>query len=347
MNKKFISLCPYVVLMVTTPDVFADEKKVTKNKSPVYKATEYIKSGSAEEKEWIAAIAESWPSNMNKNIANIKNAKLPDFNINYDSKLFGSKSNPPDLSAPNLGLNTKTYEEESIEIGQKQKILHYHTTSIGTNSATHSSEASALGADAKANTDRSLALGSNSIAQRKYNENLRNKIKQHLPKEKKEAIVREASFGHNGEGEYKTMQLSQISHIAPGTEDTDAVNVHQMQQTIDKKLNDRIGKVDDLEKNTIQVEEHNIRARGSADKTEASQIQTVQHEQAALTAKTNTEKHENNAQTALKETENHRDKANVLVREIQHEASIIGSKVSQDVDTGVIHVGKSLDGKTV
>ncbi|PAU99994.1 hypothetical protein CBG25_19665 [Arsenophonus sp. ENCA] len=197
-------------------------------------------------------------------------------------------------------------------------------------------------------------------------------------------IIEELSLGYiikGSKGSENKYLFRQLSHIAPGTDPTDAVNLYQMQQEIDNKLNSRIGKVE-------EIENHNVRAKRSADNTETSESKTIQHEKTALKAKTNSQEHMTDAKLALTKTEEHRDEAktafdaivkhrndanqaltettghrdnaydalikvkghentaNSIVERLKREASSVEGEVTQDSD-GTMHIGEALKGTQI
>jgi autotransporter adhesin len=139
---------------------------------------------------------------------------------------IGYNSWAPGNSSTALGRGAFAYEDYSIAVGYQALGNQINTIAIGTNSLANDESAIAIGAGSESTGNNSVALGAGSFADRDYS----------------------VSVGSAG-------NERQITNVAAGTEDTDAVNKAQLDEVAGSvgELADTAVQYDDDSKGTITL----------------------------------------------------------------------------------------------
>ncbi|WP_406850548.1 YadA-like family protein [Candidatus Arsenophonus nilaparvatae] len=167
------------------------------------------------------------------------------------SSALGLKAEASGYASTAIGKESKATCKFSSALGTKAEASRYASTAIGGGSKATGKFSSALGTKAEASRYGSTAIGASSKAKREYTENLIDMVRNQLNDPDKNALITELSVGYIVQEDKKSgtagvKKFSQITHVAPGTEDTDVVNLYQMNSAIEKKLSDtRINHLED------------------------------------------------------------------------------------------------------
>lgn len=267
---------------------------------------------------------------------------------------MGQVSSAKGFYATAVGPESIANGRESSVFGHRANSYAHHGTALGRFAKTEGDQATALGSFAEAYEKNSVAIGSDSKAKRKYDENINSKIKEKDDFLTKKFQISEISVGDdNSSTENGHIHLRQITHVAPGTENTDVASVGQLNK-IRTEFEKTIGTFNDLQRAKTETEEHRDAANTALIDTEKAKTKAEANRDAANTAKEETEQaktetkgHRDAANKARIQTEVSRDVAKKVITQLNTEVSEIGRKIKQEDDTGTIHIAKKQDGKTI
>ncbi|MGP1947496.1 MAG: YadA-like family protein [Arsenophonus sp. NC-PG7-MAG3] len=223
---------------------------------------------------------------------------------------------------------------------------------IGLSSNSWGDGSLALGRNAVARERSSVALGTDSLANRQYDKKILETILAEQDSQINLKNIREVSLGSKIPVSGLSNFFSQITHVAPGTEDTDAINLYQLKK-VKRTIDERIAEVDKIKitKNNIEQFQNEAKnayeatVKSSDDAKTASEI-TTQHRNNANIALTETQKHRDNAYDALTMVKVHENSADLIVKQLKKEASLVEGKITQDSD-GKVYIGKELEGSHI
>ncbi|WP_334468309.1 YadA-like family protein [Arsenophonus sp. PmNCSU2021_1] len=249
----------------------------------------------------------------------------------YASTAIGEGSKATAHFSSALGRRAEAYGEESTSIGVNSKAANHLSSALGSAAEASGYASTAIGGASKATGKDSIAVGSKSIAQREYTRDITDTLRKQLPY--KDALIREFSMGsvvqdNKSSTAGTNVILSQITNVASGTEDTDAVNLYQLNK-VKRDVDERIGEVDKIKN----------------DAKDALDV-TTQHRDNANLALKETEKHRDNVYGALTSVKMHENSADLLVKRLKREASLVDGKITQSSD-GTMYIGKELEGSQI
>ena len=158
------------------------------------------------------------------------------------------------VNSDNTGISATSSGDESVAVGFYSKSAGKDSTALGARSNASSASGTALGHYANTTVDNGVALGSKSQASREAG------VQGYVPEgteltdEQKnsstwKSTMAEASVGSEG-------NTRQVTHVAAGSEDTDAVNVAQLKavdQKINSDVNGQIGQLQEQFGNQISA----------------------------------------------------------------------------------------------
>lgn len=183
------------------------------------------------------ALGNNSNSNEDRSISIGHNSQV----LAVDSIAVGNNSSVAGDRSIAVGNNTNTLSINSMAIGMYAQAAQEGGMAIGPYSTSTGKNSVSIGFDSKSSSDYATALGYYSKATRKYD----NKLKSSITKEMSIELQQEKNI-HIGElsiggGEYNSANkgaysvYSQITHVAPGIEDTDAVNLLQAKNIVKRE----------------------------------------------------------------------------------------------------------------
>jgi trimeric autotransporter adhesin len=123
------------------------------------------------------------------------------------SVAIGASSRASGTNALGIGANAFASNADAIAVGANTQASGAHSAALGSNARATGNHALALGATSRASADNSIALGYGSVADR----------------------ANSVSIGADGNERH-------LTHVAPAIEGTDAVNLNQLNQTMNGSL---------------------------------------------------------------------------------------------------------------
>ncbi|MGP4123651.1 MAG: YadA-like family protein [Sodalis sp. (in: enterobacteria)] len=192
----------------------------------------------------------------------------------------------------------------------------------------------ALGYRAIAEQEHSVALGSHSVSTRQYTPELIKKITNELPlkipvednldyKYQYSEVSLGGPCGYSMLTRDRLIKLSQVTHLAPGIEETDAVNLFQTQSIVKNEL-------EKLKLNTAEVHKKEINQLKNHINYPTQEIYSYTKRVA----------------DAMHSITNYQMQAKAMIEELHNTAAILTTHISQD-DDGTMHIGKTLKGTTL
>ncbi|MGP1947250.1 MAG: YadA-like family protein [Arsenophonus sp. NC-PG7-MAG3] len=240
------------------------------------------------------------------------------------------------------GFNSYNAGNYANSIGSSSVAIGLSSNSLGDGSL-------ALGRNAIARKMSSVALGTDSLANRQYDKKILETISAEQDSEINSKNIREVSLGSKIPVNGLSNFLSQITYVAPGTEDTDAVNLYQLKK-VKRTIDERIAEVEKIKINQNNIEQlqngaknaYEATVKSSNDAKSASEVIT-QHRNNANIALTETQKHRDNVYDTLAMVKVHENSADSIVKRLKKQASLVEGQITQDSD-GKIYIGKELEG---
>ncbi len=151
----------------------------------------------------------------------------------------GSWANVNGSFSTAMGYNSQTFGQQSLAIGGYQAVANAkYSTAVGSwaNVAADAEYGLAMGYNTKVNVEQGVALGSSSVA------NVAKGVTGWSPEALSEAEQKSSTWtstaGAVSVGDSDNGITRQITNVAAGTEDTDAVNVAQLKQAITSSVDD-------------------------------------------------------------------------------------------------------------
>ncbi|MGP1925054.1 MAG: YadA-like family protein [Arsenophonus sp. NEOnobi-MAG3] len=226
------------------------------------------------------------------------------------------------------------------------------SVAIGLSSNSWGDDSLALGRNAVARERSSVALGSDSLANRQYDKKILEAILVEQDNQINSKSIREVSLGSKIPVSGFPKFVSQITHVAPGTEDTDAVNLYQLKK-VKLAVDERIGEVDKIKttKNNLEQFQNEAKVAYEAtvknrDNTKSASEVTTEYRNNANIALTETQNHRDNAYDALTRVKVYENSADSIVKRLKKEASLVEWQVTHDSDW-TMYLGKELEGSHI
>lgn len=206
---------------------------------------------------------------------------------------------------------------------------------IGKNTEATKNDSTSIGHGASTSEEYSTALGSHASATRQYTADLNKKIKKELPSGTgfhDGFYVSRHQFGEVSVGGIssdddnsmnKLDKYSQITHVAPGTDDTDAVNLFQTKNIVK-------GEVGKLQLGVISAHKEEVDKL----KNEVSNVKQEIHQ------------HKKRAEELSQGTEEYQNTVSTIIAKLQNNTANLNKTINQDND-GTMHIGKTLEGTTL
>ncbi|MFP3028820.1 MAG: YadA-like family protein [Arsenophonus sp.] len=267
---------------------------------------------------------------------------------------------------PVLAIDSDYMEKLELEQSKAHKISGINSYSagsyansngdssvaIGISSNSWGDDSLALGRNAVARERSSVALGSDSLANRQYDKKILDAILVEQDNQINSKNIREVSLGSKIPVSGSPKFVSQITNVAPGTEDTDAVNLYQLKK-VKLTIDDRIGEIDKIKTTKNNVEQFQNEANDAyeatvknRDNTKSAAEVTIQYRNNANIALTETQKHRDNAYDALTRIKVDENSADSIIKRLKKEASLVEWQVTQD-DSLAIYIAKELEGNHI
>lgn len=149
----------------------------------------------------------------------------------YSTAIGGGYATAEGKFATAIGTSSQATAENTVALGGAAEAKGQFATAIGTSSQATAENAVALGGAAKANVSGGVALGTSSVADRAAGE------KGAFAPTQINEIAQSTWISTQGAvsvGDTEKNITRQITHVAAGSEDTDAVNVAQLKQVNSK-----------------------------------------------------------------------------------------------------------------
>ena len=153
----------------------------------------------------------------------------------YSTAIGGGYATAEGKFATAIGSSSQATAENAVALGGAAKAEGQFATAIGTSSQATAENAVALGAAAKANVYGGVALGTSSVADREAGRATGEKgafAPTQINKTAQSTWI--STEGAVSVGDTENDITRQITHVAAGSEDTDAVNVAQLKQVNSK-----------------------------------------------------------------------------------------------------------------
>ena len=153
----------------------------------------------------------------------------------YSTAIGGEYAKAEGKFATAIGSSSQATAENAVALGGAAKAEGQFATAIGTSSQATAENAVALGAAAKANVYGGVALGTSSVADREAGRATGEKgafAPTQINKTAQSTWI--STEGAVSVGDTENDITRQITHVAAGSEDTDAVNVAQLKQVNSK-----------------------------------------------------------------------------------------------------------------
>lgn len=213
-----------------------------------------------------------------------------------------------------ISIGGSSYSDgiSSIAMGVLSYTGGNYGLAVGASSHARATESTALGSNSFSLSPSSVALGSESMTERQPG------IITELFTNANRQTSGEVSIGNN-------YQLRQITHIAGGTEKTDAANIGQL-QAIDNKITNLNSRFDEnVSKNKEFMENMEKNTQIIADSTE----DIKKHTQDASQFSTLTQEHKEHAFSALQKTQSHESAASISAQNAAEHESFAHSSAAQ------------------
>ncbi|WP_367680303.1 YadA-like family protein [Candidatus Fukatsuia anoeciicola] len=238
------------------------------------------------------------------------------------------------------------YEDTTVILGNRSIVEQHGGTAVGAKTKVSGINATAIGSNSHAETAKSVALGAFSVANRSLDTMFEAFSNMNINS------AGEVSIGNDNDNELSR----QITHVAGGIYDTDAVNIRQL-RAIDNKINNIKNDIDQnktgIKTSLTKVQQYETIASTYAKNAKTALDTISDHESKAKTSLNNTQQYAADFKTTVEATKNFAQltnssahKAQALVGQLKNEISHINRIVKQEPD-GVIYIAHDSEGDTV